>query len=708
MASDNILNDLWELAQKNSKEEIDEKSFKEDFSNSIYAELKSFSEEFTNINDEVNRTLLIILKQAEKNPQVLGNSNGKDFSVSSSIIAKAVKTVKFENQYIPGTMEYSQRNITTTPNLTDIILTTAVIDSMLKNYDSLPINERQMLIDNFEQLSFEEQIAFLECTANKAKELAESDYLTQSEKEDVDQAGKSVELLDQIKKLLKDRKFKDAEDLIQKNPQLADEFKKHQEENPNISKDELLEGFTNKSVKENSKIISESEKKALKRELFQLEKKEKNGEELKKDEVEKKEKFIIILNLQDVSDLYHTLEEDEDVYEYNKQIEEDKKNGKNTSRFNDFKVVENSIELNSEVNGSENLPPIDIRTDKNITMKTEDILLEDEEFSQKDSNFQQEELLEAINVYKDYFVDFDEETINELRDMDISEIRDGIRDDFIQMKKDGEISNDVYKALDVMLGNITEETKDILLDSSKREAFFEKIQSDLESQKDSELIKDSELVEIFKQASVELEVGEIKQGREDDIQDNSSLLENSHMDTEYIVNGVAMNIDEEWLQFFQDAQERGEDLEEAYENYKKEQEVEEIETKKTEERKEDKAQDEQQQEDIVVEDDGTVKIQAEEETELSAETIEVEGNEFFDLTDIDALKKSKKAKKVAVVEKDEGGNLTNVQIFKPVEFFRQSEVTTHEFEETISELTALTRDRNASEKENSEEEISQD
>ena len=192
------------------------------------------------------------------------------------------------------------------------------------------------------------------------------------------------------------------------------------------------------------------------------------------------------------------------------------------------------------------------------------------------------------------------------------------------------------------------------------------------------------------------------------VQDNSSLLENSHMDTEYIVNGVAMNIDEEWLQFFQDAQERGEDLEEAYENYKKEQEVEEIETKKTEERKEDKAQDEQQQEDIVVEDDGTVKIQAEEETELSAETIEVEGNEFFDLTDIDTLKKSKKAKKVAVVEKDEGGNLTNVQIFKPVEFFRQSEVTTHEFEETISELTALTRDRNASEKENSEEEISQD
>ena len=61
-----------------------------------------------------------------------------------------------------------------------------------------------------------------------------------------------------------------------------------------------------------------------------------------------------------------------------------------------------------------------------------------------------------------------------------------------------------------------------------------------------------------------------------------------------------------------------------------------------------------------------------------------------------------------MVEKDEDGNLTNVQIFKPVEFFRQNQVTTHEFEETVSELTALTIDKNTPEKENSEEEISQD
>ena len=223
-------------------------------------------------------------------------------------------------------------------------------------------------------------------------------------------------------------------------------------------------------------------------------------------------------------------------------------------------------------------------------------------------------------------------------------------------------------------------------------------------------ISDKEVQPMYDASKDRLTVNqEQTQQQETVVQDNSALLENSHMDTEYIVNGVPMNIDEQWLQFFQDAQERGEDLDEAYESYKKEQEIEEIESKRAQEEvKEDKSQEEQEQEEVVVEEDGTVKKQAEEENELTAESIEVEGSEFFDLTDIDTSKKSKKTKKVAVVEKDEDGNLTNVQIFKPVEFFRQNQVTTHEFEETVSELTALTIDKNTPEKENSEEEISQD
>lgn len=259
--------------------------------------------------------------------------------------------------------------------------------------------------------------------------------------------------------------------------------------------------------------------------------------------------------------------------------------------------------------------------------------------------------------------------------------------------------------------------KDILLDSEKRDAFFEKIQNEITSEKDTEPIKDTELVEIFKQASVELAVGEVEQTRGKGEVDNSAPLPNTEMDNTYIVNGVLMNIDEEWLQFFQEAQERGEDLEQAYEEYKKQQEIEEIDAKaKTEENdkkevsQENAEQEANRKEEIIIDEEETAKETPDEEIELSSDILENSENEFSELSGTDNLRKTKKSKKVAVVEKDENGNLTNVQVFKfnPVSYTKNSGLSMHELDEEIKgfgELTAQKDEKDVINTEKKEEEV---
>lgn len=688
MASDIILNNLFEIAQS----EVNEIIYFNDFSN----ELRNNFKELT--NDEYDSALLAINEQVKNGNKLVESFSGR-FSISNSIISKAINTVEYEKQQRENYQNITEQNKI---GIEDVVITTSILSAMIDNYENLSQDEKDKIIDNLSNVDVDIMGKLL---GNIAKDYR--DIYSKSGNKNVKQtaifAGEITDTLKELYDAYENGDIEKIKNFYIEHPDILKQVNSQLKEKG----ESIIE--VNDINNDNSRHLLEETKKPIQEiqqafnTFFRLERKE---GALTPDEIKKFE------DLKNMIDKYKL----EFPKEYATAKEESKNNEELEAKINkDSDVPKYQLEFLREYDKIKKIPE---NNKAKESISQNEYLDEIKElpiaFSQY--GFEAEEIKNAINQYKLYFENLEDDDLQFLSEQTDKELSDILKEEFEEM----EVDSRVGQILKIM-SNINYHGKigEILTNSEKRELFFqelenttnmdfEKIQSDLESQKDTELIKDSELVEIFRQASVELEVGEITQGREDDIQDNSSLLENEHMDTEYIVNGVKMNIDEQWLQFFQDAQEKGEDLAEAYENYKKEQEVEEIEAKKTEERKEDKAQDEQEQDEVIVEEDGTVKKQAEEETELSVEKIDVEGNEFFDLSGMDTLKKSKKSKRVAVVEKDEDGNLTNIQILKPVEFSKQTELTTHEFKETVSELTTALSIENTHEKENGDEEISQD
>ena len=63
MASDAIVNELWEITNKNSDEKIEREEFEEELRASVFAKLKEMSPDnsINNINDEYARSLYYII-----------------------------------------------------------------------------------------------------------------------------------------------------------------------------------------------------------------------------------------------------------------------------------------------------------------------------------------------------------------------------------------------------------------------------------------------------------------------------------------------------------------------------------------------------------------------------------------------------------------------------------------------------------------------
>ena len=162
MASDEIINEIWEIAQDNSLDPIDKEEFGKDLRKTVFAELERNTEGVIyDINNEFARALPIILHQAKANPDLIYENNGKGFSVASGILTKAVLTVKYENRFIPGTVEY-QKEIPQ-EHLSEVVLTAAVVDSMINNFDQLSYEERNLLNDNWLELSHVQRKDVMKC-----------------------------------------------------------------------------------------------------------------------------------------------------------------------------------------------------------------------------------------------------------------------------------------------------------------------------------------------------------------------------------------------------------------------------------------------------------------------------------------------------------------------------------------------------------------
>ena len=135
MASENLVNDLFEIVQSNEKEKLSYDDFEKDLLKSINLP-----------NDEIDRALSIMLSQAQVNPNVIGESKGGTFVISPSISASVISTIKYENQFIEGTKENELRKLNNLGNsLTEIIGSTYLNELMLNNFEALSIIEIEEL-----------------------------------------------------------------------------------------------------------------------------------------------------------------------------------------------------------------------------------------------------------------------------------------------------------------------------------------------------------------------------------------------------------------------------------------------------------------------------------------------------------------------------------------------------------------------------------
>lgn len=664
MASDNVLNELWELVQKNSKEELDEKSFKEDFSNSVYAEVKKFSKELTNINDEVDRTLLIVLKQAERNPQVLGNSKGNEFSISPAIITKAVKTVKYENRFIPGTVEYENRKELqeNAKNLKEVILTPVLINKMLKNYEDLSPDERKKIVDNFSELSYDQRSAFFKASQKLAHKFLKMGNPSKEEQELVERMDKQEILIQQVIEILKTGDEKKIEDFLEKHPNLNKYVKKFREENPNTTIYEGLDDFIKNQALERDESNSLMEKRA---ELQTLQTLLDKGD---KSDIEEINLYKRKLKIEELKG------EDLETY-INEQLIKIQEQLKIKGKNKDFEadIVENPEELHSETNGAENMG--DIESDKNAIEKKEESI--------KSKN---EATLSALNHFIEYFQEFDEETLEEISELTPEEIIANLKDDFNDMLEENKIDSKTKQVLELLADNITSSTKEILLDSKKREEFFEKMQNNFTNK----TITDAEISQLFERLSVELQVAQFEPAIEEPAvaENNQSNVASSKADqnaiqsTEFdgilIYNGVQMEVNEEFTKVAIEAQERGEDIQTAILDYYRTKEQEKAETERASEDKEEQAEPE-----IVVIDEKGEEVQ-EQETVMQEDASRVADETGEQLQAGDGQHKN-----VVLIKKGKEGA---IQVFRPSSFLKvvkQSEVTFDQVKDEQKELARI-------------------
>ena len=150
MASENLVNDLFEIIQSNTKEKLSYNDFEKDLIMSIYLP-----------NEDVDRALTLIVSQAKVNPNLIGDTKGGKFVISPSFSATINSTIKYENQFIPGKKEYLNRE-QNSKNAIDfiagaIIMSPELINHFVDNIDKISSTERRALVGSMSKMTYDQR-----------------------------------------------------------------------------------------------------------------------------------------------------------------------------------------------------------------------------------------------------------------------------------------------------------------------------------------------------------------------------------------------------------------------------------------------------------------------------------------------------------------------------------------------------------------------
>lgn len=178
MASENLVKELWEIIQKENKEEISYNDFEKDLNKVLNLP-----------KDESDRAISLMISQAEVNPNLIGEYKGGSFMISPSFAAVITSTIKYENQFIPGKEEYNNRimgeGIKEAVAPTAFILSPHLFDSMIENYDELSENDVEELWSNYSDLSSNDKSRLIQAHNDRLRKKLEDPNISDEEKDAV-------------------------------------------------------------------------------------------------------------------------------------------------------------------------------------------------------------------------------------------------------------------------------------------------------------------------------------------------------------------------------------------------------------------------------------------------------------------------------------------------------------------------------------------
>lgn len=655
MATETILNELWEIAQKNNREEIEENSFKKDLSNSIYTELEAYSGQVFDINDEFDRTLPLILAKAEVSPKILGETKGGSFRVSSEIVIMAVKSVKYENQFIEGTPEYEKRhsNEKVDIGIKDVILTAVLIDKMIDNYTDLTYNEKQALIENYTNMTESEQQAMLKKVVSGLESL-EQFARENGSIEDANMyknTKKAIENITDIKRGLSSKDIREAEHARQILNQ-DESFMKYLQncgKSINISIEELLEIYNEFSKGEVEKDAHIESLGSYIKEIIEAQRKLKSIDEIKKIMEEDTELFESFLTEKKIEKKDMTKEDianyiefaTEELREYHNQITNpdiNKSSKEQSSKKDEFYEVGEAESISIDMGNA--FGAIILDSESKLNNKNHQDAVQDK-FNGED-NFQVTDNKKIIDEYVQYFESLEDDDLKYL----LEEID---KDGFVDTLNQELNTIEDKRTLNLMI-SATYLAKDLLKVPKDREEFFSKMGTIIDVMKQREntgLIKDEEMQEIFRQVGIDLQVDQFEPIMEEDTLQSLTPeafikpILSTELDGIYI-NGVHMEVDRDFSQVAMDAQEKGEDLVKAVRKYLKNQELENREANKALE-----GMDKHVEPEIIVVDESQEQVQ------------EQTGNEQEKNENIVVIKKGKEGK---------------IQVLRPIQFLKKTSI----------------------------------
>lgn len=553
------------------KNEFNKKSNTEQ-SNDKYKISKEINGLLKGRNNEDRKEILSILLEKVNDPsQSFFDSNGNvDIDKIKVLTNNSIRNAIEKGLILPS-KEIKEFNNKNQNVIESIVLTPLIINKMINNYENISIEEKQALWNEYANLSRDEQRRLEKASSNVWYTLAQN-AVSSDEKKYFENMGKIGEKLTE----LYDKAINGDKDTCKKLFEIMKsdtEFIESYEGDAEKYNENMRESYASYKGKQNT----------IEQEVMKITQKI-SGEISNKDEnqiiklIKQEKKFF---------EIYKT-KNPNNVVEYNDLIDEyryfcrereitlekalglENKRESHNSKNNNKKSQNNISErLEEEV---ENIQDTPVLEDMNSISTSEPTDLSNEFPVEKtQENFTKDEVAIALKTYKEYFQDFDEETIDAISEMTTDEIAANLKEDFDSMLEENQIDDKTKNVLYVLADNLTSNTKSILLDSEKRKAFFERMQDGIINDK----IKDSEVSELFEKVSEEFQVDAIKQSQEEFIsQDfNSEPIDEVDVQKEFIEQHENFEIDPAWEEICRNAQAKGEVLEgenliDLYEKYK--------------------------------------------------------------------------------------------------------------------------------------------